>query len=180
MKKNIQTGIVTLAVAGLSFAGVAFAMDTAMTGDAMMHKDAMSGSMMNHPAPMVLEINKNGQGRLRGVVASVSAASITVSGWGGVWTVNTTAGTTFSGATSIADIKVGDFVGVMGTFAKEGWMVNATIVRDWNGTSGSMMKHDAMMKSGDSMMKKDDAMMKKDSMVGGDHMMASSTGSMTH
>lgn len=168
MKRNIQMGVVGVAGSLLLFAGIAFAADNAMTGDAMMHKDSTMPSsmmMMHPPAPMILSVTNDGMGRLRGVVTAVNATSLSVAAWGGVWTINTVADTNIlPSGSSLSDIKVGDYVGAAGTVSEDGPVMTATIVRDW--TAKAAMMHDSMMK--------------KDTMTG-DHMMSSSTGSMmTH
>ena len=147
-----------------AIAGIALAADVsggaAIQGDSMMHKDKMPSStmMMHPPAPMILTVTNEGVGRLRGVVASVNATSITVAGWGGIWTINTVSGTNMvPSGSSLSDIKVGDYVGAMGTISEDGPVMTASIVRDW--TAKGMM-HDTTMKS--------------------DHMTATSSGSMLH
>jgi hypothetical protein len=166
MKRNIQMSVVGIAGSLLLFAGIAFAAENAMTGDAMHSGSAMPSSMMMHPpAPMILSVTNAGMGRLRGVVASVNATSLTIAAWGGIWTINTDANTNMLPSGSmLSDVKVGDYVGVIGKVSEDAPTITATIVRDW--TTKSAMMHDSMMK--------------KDTTTG-DHMMSSSTGSMmTH
>ena len=118
MKKRIlvMSGGVAIFMS-FAIAGIALAAEVtggaAMQGDSMMHKDkAPSSMMMMHPpAPMILSVTNEGMGRIRGVVASVNATSITVAGWGGVWTINTDSDTNVRPSGSLlSDIKVGDYV----------------------------------------------------------------------
>ena len=73
-KKIIGFGLMVASIG--AFASVALA--ATLGGDAMVHKDSTMPSsvmMMHPPAPMILNINSDGMGRLRGVVASVNATS---------------------------------------------------------------------------------------------------------
>ncbi len=171
MKRNIQKGVVGAAGSFLLFAGIAFAAENAMTGDAMMQKDTMmkkdsmmpsSMMMMHAPAPMILSVTNDGMGRVRGVVASVNATSLTIAAWGGMWTITTDSYTKMLPAGSgMADIKVGDYVGVVGMVSENSPTITATTVRNWTTKHDAMMmkKSDAMMSSEGSMMHKDDSMM---------------------
>ena len=154
-------GVVGVAGSLLLFAGIAFAADKAMTGDAMMHKDSMVPSsmmMMHPPAPMILSVTNDGMGRLRGVVASVNATSLTIAAWGGIWTINTDTNTNMLPSGSmLSDIKVGDYVGVIGKVSEDAPTITATIVRDW--TAKSAMMHDTMMKKDKMMATSSDSMM---------------------
>ena len=150
-----------------SMALVASAMEKTgmMSGDAMQHSaDTPSSMMMMHPpAPMILTISNDGKGRLRGVVASVSATSITVATWGGMWTVNAVSDTQMLPARILmSEIKVGDYVGVMGTVSEDGPTMTATIIRDWTQKHDAMMKKDSMMKDDHIMASTSDAMMNHD------------------
>lgn len=161
----------SLAVAGslLALAGVAFA-QSATTGDVMVKSDTMmkKDAMMKKstPKPMVFTISDSGKVLLRGTVKSVSTDSLTVSTWGGSWTVAISGDTEFAHSASLTSIVVGDFVGITGTITTESPTITAKYVRNWSTKTDSMMKkEDAMMKKEDVMMKKDDAMMIKDSMM---------------
>ena len=181
-------GVVGVAGSLLLFAGIAFAADKAMTGDAMMHKDSVTPSsmmMMHPPAPMILSVTSDGTGRMRGVVTSVSTTSITVAAWGGVWTINTDAHTSMLPSGSmLSDVKVGDYVGVVGMVSEDAPSITATVVRDWTAKHDAMMnKDDAMTK--DDLMKKVDMlnsqiMVEKEKMMKKDKMMATTSDSMTH
>lgn len=99
----------------------------------------MSGST---PAPMVLDVSSDGSVLLRGTVRSISESTMVVDSWGGTWIVRT-AGARFgagsSGIGSIADISVGDFVGLNGTIAQDQLVtVDATFIRDWTTNPVSM------------------------------------------
>ncbi len=176
MKRNIQIGVVGVAGSLLLFSGIAFAAENAMTGDSMMHKDSMMPSsmmMMHAPAPMILSVANDGMGRLRGVVASVNATSLTIAAWGGIWTINTDAHTTMLPAGSVmSDIKVGDYVGVMGMVSENTPTITATIVRNWTTKHDAMMNKPEAMMSSDHMMNSDSSIMHKDdSMMSGKNTM---------
>ncbi len=151
--KILVVGSAAAVCMSFAFAYIAFASDVtggaAMQGDSMMHKDATPSSMMmmHPPAPMILNIGNDGMGRLRGVVASVSTTSITVATWGGVWTINAGTDTQLlPGGSSLASIKVGDYVGAAGSVSENGPTMTAKIIRDW--TTKNVMAHDTMMKDG--------------------------------
>lgn len=182
MKKNILN--LSFSVLALSaFAGVAFAATS--SGDTMMKNDSMKGDammtdhmtpssmmMMHPPAPTILSVESNGMGRIRGVVSAVSTTSISVATWGGIWTITADAHTQIVPAGySLSNIKVGDYVGAMGSVSEDGPVLMAKVLRNWTA------KHDAMM-SGDHM-NKSDTMMKGDS-VKSDHMTGTSSDVMTH
>ncbi len=193
-------GVVSIAGSLLLFTGIAFAAENAMTGDSMMHKDSMAPSsmmMMHPPAPMILTVTGDGVGKLRGVVTSVNATSLTIAAWGGVWSINTNANTNMLPSGSmLANIKVGDYVGVIGMVSEDGPTISATTVRDWTTKHDAMMKKDSMMtgdhmmNSGGAMTKEDlmkkvevlnqQIMMEKEKMMNKDKMMGTSSGSMMH
>ena len=139
--------------------GVVFAMTiagTALAAESMsgsMHADTMKPSaamMMHPPAPMVLSIDINGMGRIRGVVTSVGTDTIMIAAWGGTWTITSDGATSvFPRGSSLSDIHVGDFVGVMGMVSEDSPMVAATLIRDWS-SKGAMM-HAGAMTGSDSM-----------------------------
>ncbi|MDE2020812.1 MAG: hypothetical protein KGJ13_10795 [Patescibacteria group bacterium] len=85
--------------------------------------------------PMILQVGAAGKVLLRGTVASVSAGSLTVTSWGGAWTVNVGSGAEVlpvAAGNDLAQFKVGDYVGVQGTVSRSAiWTVDATLVRDW-------------------------------------------------
>ena len=132
----------------MSFAVAGIALAAEMTGGAAMHTDSMKPSsmmMMHPPAAMIVTINNDGTGRLRGVVASVSTNSITVATWGGVWTIHADTNATILRAnSSLSDIKVGDYVGASGKVSEDSPTLTATVIRDW--TAKTAMMHDTMMK----------------------------------
>jgi hypothetical protein len=108
--------------------------------------------MMHPPAPMILNVNPSGKGTIRGVVASVSATSITVAGWGGIWTIQTNANTNIlPSGVSLSGIKVGDYVGAMGTVSENGPTMTATSLRDRTMKSATMNGSDKIKKHGDAM-----------------------------
>lgn len=89
-----------------------------------MHKDVKN----------MVQIGPEGNALIRGIVSAVGTNSITLSSWGGSWTVNVAADTQMmpkSTSTQLAWIKVGDFVGVNGRInTTQAWTVNARLVRD--------------------------------------------------
>jgi hypothetical protein len=100
-----------------------------------------------YPAPMVIDIDDAGNALIRGTVQSTGSDSITITTWGGTWTIQTDdgdsvvpAGTT--GTDDLSAIRVGDFVGAEGTVSTGNAMtLDARFVRDWTtnpftGTAG--------------------------------------------
>jgi hypothetical protein len=89
------------------------------------------------PAPMVVDIDSAGNILIRGVVASAGTDSITVTSWGGTWTIQTDSTSSVipngtGGMSDLSAISVGDFVGVDGTVSQDTSMtVDAQLVRDW-------------------------------------------------
>ncbi|OGG41592.1 hypothetical protein A2837_00150 [Candidatus Kaiserbacteria bacterium RIFCSPHIGHO2_01_FULL_46_22] len=88
------------------------------------------------PAPMVIDADDAGNVVMRGQVTSVEDNSMTISSWGGEWTIRTTMSSAVTPATEVAGnlsaISNGDFVGVEGVFATDEEMtVDASFVRDW-------------------------------------------------
>ncbi|MBI3573994.1 hypothetical protein HY090_03005 [Candidatus Kaiserbacteria bacterium] len=147
MKKKLLSGALSV-IALVSFAGIALAAETT-TGDSMHSGNAMPSSMMmmHPPAPMILTVSNDGMGRIRGVVASVSATSITIAGWGGVWTITPDSNATMLPVGSaLSDIKVGDYVGAIGKVSEDTPSMTATVIRDWT-AKHAMMHSDSMMGS---------------------------------
>ena len=174
MKRILLVGGSVGVVLAITIAGTALAAES-MSGS--MHADTMKPSaamMMHPPAPMVLSIDTNGMGRIRGVVTSVGTSSIMIAAWGGVWTITTNGATSvLPGGSSVSDIHVGDFIGVMGMVSEDGPMVAATLIRDWS--SKGPMTHTGAMTS--------DHMTGSDSMPHNGAMMndhVTATSSMTH
>ena len=160
---NKRSTVLGLAVAGSLFAvaGVALAMTTS---DSMMKSGAMM--MKSTPKPMALTVSASGNTLIRGTVKSVSTNSISISTWGGAWTIAIASDTQFAPGTTLASITVGDFVGVNGMASADSPTVTADYVRNWTEKTDVMMmkKEDTMMKKDDEMMKKEDSsmMMQKD------------------
>lgn len=118
-----RKAIAALGIVGfLASAGVAFAQTSAA---------APAASVSSQP--MVLNVAASGKVLLRGTIASVSAGSVTVTSWGGTWTVNVPASANvLPSGTALSSFKQGDFVGVQGTVdTASGWTVSATLIRDW-------------------------------------------------
>jgi hypothetical protein len=83
----------------------------------------------------ILEVGAAGKVLMRGTIASISSTTLTVTSWGGTWTVDLASGASILPATAngnLSQFSVGDFVGVQGTVASSpSWTINATLVRDW-------------------------------------------------
>lgn len=124
-----------LAVSGiigfLATAGVAFAQTTATVGGSV--GQSTTTTVASKPQPMVLEINPRGKVLLRGTVEAVSANSLTVTGWGGSWTINVPVSAKIvPNGMALSSFQQGDFVGVEGTVSQDAsFTVDATLVRDW-------------------------------------------------
>ncbi len=90
------------------------------------------------PAIMQLQIDQSGNTILRGTVKSVATNTLTVTSWGGDWTVNVASTTTQvipvgpNGAGDLSAIKIGDQVSAMGMIQSQSLSINATVVRDWS------------------------------------------------
>jgi hypothetical protein len=82
----------------------------------------------------ILQVGSGGKVMLRGTIASISGNSLTVTSWGGPWTVNVDSGAEILPTAANKDItkfKTGDFIGVQGTVSQSAnFTINATIVRD--------------------------------------------------
>lgn len=104
----------------------------------LMHKDAKN----------TVQIGPEGNALIRGVVNAVGTNSITLSSWGGAWTIMVGADTEImpkSTTTSLGMIKQGDFVGVNGTVdTTQAWTVNARVVRDVDAQQSMMMMQKQM------------------------------------
>ncbi|HVO28884.1 MAG TPA: hypothetical protein VMT81_02805 [Candidatus Paceibacterota bacterium] len=118
-------------IAGIGAAAAAAVFATALVAGAQTTATAMA----NTPQPMVLQVSQTGSVLMRGTVASVGTGSLTVNGWGGVWTVNVPSSAQIlpaSMGTDVSQFQAGDFVGVQGTVDQTGsWTIDATLVRDW-------------------------------------------------
>lgn len=113
--------IAALGIVGfLASAGVAFA-------------QTASSSATPHAMPMVLEVGQGGKVLLRGTVTSVAAGSVTITSWGGVWTVTVpSSATVLPSGTALTSFQQGDFVGVQGLIDQNAnWTVTASLIRDW-------------------------------------------------
>ncbi len=85
---------------------------------------------------MLLNVNGDGRVLLRGTISNVSSSSLTVTSWGGPWTINVGGNTKILPAAAGNDLshfKTGDFIGVIGTINQNSlWTIDASLVRDWN------------------------------------------------
>jgi hypothetical protein len=80
----------------------------------------------------ILQVGATGDALLRGTIASISTGVITVTSWGGTWTVNVAPGTQALPGGDITQFKVGDFLGVHGAVSQTANLtINATLIRDW-------------------------------------------------
>ncbi len=119
-------------MAGAGIAASAAILATALVAGAQTAVPAPAAVAAQQP---IVQVGPKGNILLRGTIASVTAGTITVQSWGGVWTVSIPSSATVlpAAATDYASqFKTGDFVGVEGSVATDAnWTVNATIVRDW-------------------------------------------------
>ncbi len=88
-------------------------------------------------APMIILIDSSGNILIRGTVVSAGTRSLTISSWGGTWTIRTlSGGMVFSSSQNefgdMSALRVGDFLGAIGTVASDQmFSVDASIVRNW-------------------------------------------------
>lgn len=89
------------------------------------------------PMPAVLHIDANGEVLLRGVVTQISTTTLTLTSWGGSWTVRIGTTTAFlpqslAAVGGFSRITIGDFVGVLGTVSgTEESTLTTSNLRDW-------------------------------------------------
>ena len=86
------------------------------------------------PAPEVVNIDAQGNALVRGEAATAgNGTSITLTSWGGTWTIVTNSSTQIAGGgADLSSIPAGHFVGVAGTIDPNmPWTIDATVVRDW-------------------------------------------------
>lgn len=116
-----------------------------------------------HAPEMMLQVGPKGNATLRGTVKTVGSNSLTVTSWGGDWTVNVSTGTEVmpdngskDAVSDLTQFKTGDFVGVQGMVnSSSSWTIDAKIVRDWTqqptgmmqGKIKNMMENKGMMKA---------------------------------
>ncbi len=83
---------------------------------------------------MELTVDVLGNAMLQGTVQSVGTNTMTVSSWGGTWTINTTSSTQMTPVgtnSNLSTMRVGDLVNVLGTVPlNQNLMINATVVSD--------------------------------------------------
>lgn len=143
MKKNIQIAIASLVIGAIST--VAFAESSALKMDDMMRgitnmspRDVMqkiqekASEDRKSPTPQVLDVNGQGQVRLRGIVSAVSSSTISIKTWGGVWTVLPgVSPEIISKDKVLGTINVGDYVGVQGTIVPDAILtVQGNVIRN--------------------------------------------------
>lgn len=136
--KKLYGAAGALLVAALGVGSIALAQTgTPTSSPASNTPSSATTTPASYPAPMVLSVNGAGQTLVRGVAQSVTRDSITISGWGGTWTIQAGArGRVIpagpSGANDLSAIKQGDFVGAQGIIVPDKPLtVVATFVRDW-------------------------------------------------
>lgn len=91
------------------------------------------------PAPVVIDVDANGQAVIRGVVTSVDVNSMTITSWGGEWTIRTTSeagvipsANNVENTGDLSAISVGDLIGAEGTLATDAELtLDAVFVRNW-------------------------------------------------
>jgi len=128
MNKKLIAGVSTI-VTVATFATILIASaQTTSTSPVIVSSSAVS----EHP---ILQIGPEGRVLMRGTIASVASGVLTVTSWGGVWTVNVSPETKVlpvAAGNDLTQFKAGDFVGVMGVVSQSAnWTINATLVRDW-------------------------------------------------
>jgi hypothetical protein len=83
----------------------------------------------------MLQVGYAGKVLMRGTIASITSGGLTVTSWGGAWTVNVGTGVQVlptAAGNDLTQFKVGDLVGVQGTVSQAAnWTIDATLVRDW-------------------------------------------------
>ena len=113
----------------LSTASMAFAQATSTVANA----PTTTVAPMKPTQLPVLNVGAAGKVLLRGTIKAVTSSSITVTSWGGDWTVNVSASAqVMPQGVALSSFQVGDFVGVQGTVNQSSsWTVDASLVRDW-------------------------------------------------
>lgn len=148
LRSPLALGAAAAATAAIMLATAAFAQDA---GPGAPSEGVQVPAALSYPAPgttpapMVVETDASGTTLIRGTVASVADDRITISGWGGDWTVRlaTEGSVAAQGTTgaSLSGISAGDFIGAQGVMAADAeWTIDASFVRNWTtdqATSGS-------------------------------------------
>ncbi len=127
-------------IIGFAAAAVGAAMAVTLVANAQTSDSTSTSGTSGQTAsrthqPMVLQVGPGGRALIRGTVASASNGSLTVNGWGGVWTINVPSSASVYPAAangSVADFQPGDFIGAEGAVdTSASWTINATLIRDW-------------------------------------------------
>ncbi len=121
--------------AGLALASLAVGASLAIAETTSVSPSSVSSPENKTPATpaMMITINQNSKGRIAGTVASVSASTLSVNSWGGVWVVdisNAKLVRRYGGTASISEFQKGDGVVVSGTVSGSGFAVTATEVQN--------------------------------------------------
>lgn len=88
------------------------------------------------PAPMIVQAGGSGNILIRGTVKSVGSNMVSISSWGGTWSIRTNSeSVVLAGASAggdVSSINLGDFVGASGTVASDqSYTIDASLLRDW-------------------------------------------------
>jgi hypothetical protein len=83
---------------------------------------------------MSVQVNRPGNAKLEGTIASISGTTIVVNSWGGQWNIDTSTAKLqrrFGGASSLSEFAVGDQITINGTASTStNWTIIAKQVRD--------------------------------------------------
>src|SRR5579883_1024758 len=100
--------------AGLALMGVVALADMRTNANAGVSIQTDIGNespTVSNPPLMTIDIAASGDAHVSGTVSKVSGDTITITSWGGTWTIDGTNATAVSGkASSLSEIKVGDVI----------------------------------------------------------------------
>ncbi len=119
----------------MGVAAVAALLATALVAGAQTTNAPATATTPPTPAEqMLLQVGTAGKVLMRGTIASEAPGVLTVTSWGGTWTVNVGASAQVlpvAAGNDLSQFKTGDFVGVQGTVSQsDNWTIAATLVRD--------------------------------------------------
>lgn len=124
-------------LAGVGIASAAALLATSLVAGAQTTTNAPT-TATTPPTPaeqMLLQVGTAGKVLMRGTIASEASGVLTVTSWGGTWTVNVGASAQVlpvAAGNDLSQFKTGDFVGVQGMVSQSAnWTIDATLVRDW-------------------------------------------------
>ena len=130
--KKYLLGMSVIATMLLGVSGVALAklVITPVTNEISVNAQVEKNS--DKAQQMILQVGPHGEVLLRGTVSVVGTTSLTVKSWGGDWVVNISSASKLMPETTMAQFKVGDFVGIQGAVNQTAsWTVDAKLVRNW-------------------------------------------------